>query len=57
VYVDADDLPKLPRPAEEEDEMLDFTAAPRESGSRLSCQIQLTDELNAITVRLPADQY
>jgi 2Fe-2S ferredoxin len=57
VYVDADDLPKLPPPGEDESEMLDFTAAPRESGSRLSCQIQLTDELTAITVRLPADQY
>jgi 2Fe-2S ferredoxin len=57
VYVDAGDLPKLPPPGEDENEMLDFTAATRAPGSRLSCQIQLTDELGAMTVRLPADQY
>jgi 2Fe-2S ferredoxin len=57
VYVEADDLPRLQPPGEDENEMLDFTAAPRESGSRLSCQIPLTEELDGITVRLPADQY
>jgi ferredoxin, 2Fe-2S len=57
VYVDADDLPRLQPPGEDENEMLDFTAAPRESGSRLSCQIPLNEELDGIVVRLPADQY
>ena len=38
-------------------DMLQFTAEPADDGSRLSCQIVLTQELDGLTVRLPARQY
>ena len=47
----------LPPPDAEELAMLAFTAVPRESNSRLSCQIKLTPELEGLTVLLPASQY
>jgi 2Fe-2S ferredoxin len=37
--------------------MLEFTAELRQPNSRLSCQIQLTDALDGLTVDLPATQY
>ncbi len=37
--------------------MLEFTAAARQAGSRLSCQITLTDALDGLTVELPPTQY
>lgn len=40
--------------SEHENDMLDFAAAPRESGSRLSCQIKVSDALDNISVRVPA---
>lgn len=48
---------RLPPPGNEELAMLDMTAAPREAGSRLSCQIVLTPGLDGLRVRLPATQY
>jgi 2Fe-2S ferredoxin len=39
-----------------EDEMLDEALADRLATSRLSCQIQLTEELDGLTVRIPAEQ-
>lgn len=42
----------LPAPSEAEDHMLDFTAAPREPASRLSCQIVMREALDGITVRI-----
>ncbi|UIJ83263.1 2Fe-2S iron-sulfur cluster-binding protein [Rhizobium leguminosarum] len=36
-----------------ENDMLDFTAAPREPGSRLSCQIKIDDRLEGVTIRIP----
>jgi ferredoxin, 2Fe-2S len=47
----------LPPPDAEEDAMLEFTATPRTTGSRLSCQIHLTPELDGLTVDLPASQH
>ena len=47
----------LPPPGSEELGMLDFTASPRQANSRLSCQIQLTDALDGLTVDLPASQH
>jgi 2Fe-2S ferredoxin len=41
----------------DEDGMLAFTAQTREAGSRLSCQITLTPELDGLQVTLPASQY
>jgi len=37
--------------------MLEFTADLRRPNSRLSCQIQLTEALDGLTVDLPASQY
>ena len=37
--------------------MLEMTAAARESGSRLSCQIDLDASLDGLSVRVPATQY
>lgn len=48
---------QLPPPNGDEQGMLDFTASPRQAGSRLSCQIALTDDLDGMTVELPPKQY
>ena len=42
-------------PGEREDEMLDLTPE-RESTSRLSCQVEVRDELDGLIVRLPEFQ-
>jgi 2Fe-2S ferredoxin len=47
----------LPVPAADELAMLEMTAAAREPGSRLSCQITLTAALDGLRVRLPNTQY
>ena len=57
VYVDAAWLGHLPAPLEAEQVMLDCTASAREPGSRLSCQVMLTDALQGLTVRVPPRQY
>ncbi|MGI5460984.1 2Fe-2S iron-sulfur cluster-binding protein [Streptomyces sp. CA-249302] len=41
---------------DEEDELLDCTAAPRLGTSRLSCQLGLTAEVNALTIHVPGAQ-
>ncbi|MFG2296016.1 2Fe-2S iron-sulfur cluster-binding protein [Streptomyces sp. NPDC048603] len=56
VYVEPEGLGKLAEPELEEDEMLEFTACGRESNSRLSCQLTVTDELDGLVVRLPERQ-
>ncbi len=50
-------LDRLPPMSGEASEMLDFAAAPRAPGSRLSCQVPLTGELDGLRVGLPATQY
>ncbi|PUE13325.1 MULTISPECIES: 2Fe-2S iron-sulfur cluster-binding protein [unclassified Limnohabitans] len=57
VVVSGDWLAKLPAMTGDEDGMLAFTAQTREPGSRLSCQIMLTQELDGLLVSLPANQY
>lgn len=44
---------KLPEPSEAEADMLDLTYGVSRT-SRLACQIVVTDELDGLTVRLPA---
>lgn len=56
VYLDQAWADRVPPITEEEDEMLEGTASTRTSESRLSCQIPVTDELDGIVVRLPAEQ-
>jgi 2Fe-2S ferredoxin len=48
---------QLPPASGDEQGMLDFTASPRQAGSRLSCQITLSDDLDGMTVELPPRQY
>lgn len=48
---------RLPDPSADERAMLEFTASPSEAHSRLSCQIELTEELDGLVVRLPASQH
>jgi len=48
---------RVPAPTGDEDAMLELTAAPREPGSRLSCQITLDAGLDGLVVRLPSRQY
>jgi ferredoxin len=54
VLVDPDDFAKLPHAKEAEEDMLDLaTGATRYS--RLACQIWLTEELQELAVRIPAE--
>lgn len=56
VYVDKNRLDELPPVSEDEDEMLECAASPREENSRLSCQILITAELDGLLVTLPDRQ-
>jgi 2Fe-2S ferredoxin len=53
VYVDVTFLPALPEVSPSEDEMLSYTASPREPNSRLGCQLHLTAALDGLVVALP----
>lgn len=53
VILAADDLEKLPPPSEEEEDMLDLTAHVTRT-SRLACQIWMGEDLDTLTVQLPA---
>jgi ferredoxin, 2Fe-2S len=57
VMLDEPWIARLPAAIADERDMLDFAASPVEAGSRLSCQIRLTPELDGMVVRLPAQQY
>ena len=57
VLVDEPWRSRLPAADADELAMLDMTAVPREDGSRLSCQIEITAALHGLQVRLPATQY
>lgn len=48
---------RLPPPSADEIAMLEMTAVPQESTSRLSCQIELSAALDGLSARLPASQY
>jgi 2Fe-2S ferredoxin len=56
-YVDADWIDKIEPPSETEREMLESTSSPRQTGSRLSCQISVGAALDGLVVRLPATQF
>ena len=57
VFVREPHASMLPAPSADELSMLEFTAEPRRPNSRLSCQIDLSDALDGLTVDLPATQY
>ena len=50
-------LQKLPPVSDDEASMLEMTAHPQQPGSRLSCQIKLTDALNGLRASFPPTQY
>ncbi|WP_420705701.1 2Fe-2S iron-sulfur cluster-binding protein [Porphyrobacter sp. CACIAM 03H1] len=54
VIVAAEWFDRLPPASEEEEDMLDFAAGARRT-SRLSCQIELTPDLDGLTVSVPAE--
>ncbi|MAI53775.1 MAG: 2Fe-2S ferredoxin [Gammaproteobacteria bacterium] len=56
VLVDASWVDKLAPATETEESMLDLNPD-RESNSRLSCQIPMSDELDGIVINLPEFQY
>ncbi len=55
VYVNQDWLGKLPTREDMEEDMLDFAYEPNER-SRLTCQIQVTPELDGLVVQMPEKQ-
>ncbi|PZQ45797.1 MAG: 2Fe-2S ferredoxin [Rhodovulum sulfidophilum] len=55
VIVDPDWAGRLDPPSDSEREMLEYTIGPEET-SRLACQIELTEDLDGIRVRLPVSQ-
>jgi 2Fe-2S ferredoxin len=56
VYVTPAFVSRLPTASEQEEEMLGFVAAERRAGSRLACQIMLSDELDGLTLEIPETQ-
>jgi ferredoxin, 2Fe-2S len=55
-YFDEALLSAMPDMEEHEDDMLDFAASPREAGSRLSCQIRVTEALEGAHIKIPDAQ-
>lgn len=56
VYVDDERVSDLPPIGDMEGDMLECTAAERRGGSRLSCQIRMTAELDGLVVHVPERQ-
>jgi ferredoxin len=56
VIVDPADFAKLPRPSEEEEDLLDLAMHVTRT-SRLACQIVLTPDLESLTVRMPGGAH
>ena len=57
VYVREPHASRLPLPEADELAMLEFTASVRRPNSRLSCQIELSEDLDGLTVDLPESQH
>ena len=56
VYVDPDWVGKIPEKEDMEEDMLDFAYSPDENLSRLTCQLQVTEEIDGLIVRMPEKQ-
>ncbi len=54
-YVNPDWVGKLPAREDMEEDMLDFAYEPNER-SRLTCQIQVTPEMDGLVLRMPEKQ-
>jgi 2Fe-2S ferredoxin len=57
VYVREPFASRLPPPSDDELGMLQFTASERRANSRLSCQLELSEALDGLTVDLPESQH
>ncbi|MBU3652286.1 MAG: 2Fe-2S iron-sulfur cluster binding domain-containing protein [Limnohabitans sp.] len=55
--VHEDDLARVAPPADDEAQMLDFTATGREAGSRLACQLRIEAGYDGLRVRIAERQY
>ena len=56
VYVDKDWINKLPPVDDIERDMLDFAFEPDENSSRLTCQLEVTEKLDGLIVKMPEKQ-
>lgn len=56
VWVREDCAAAVGAPGDLEDDLLDLAVSERRTTSRLSCQVQITDELDGLTVDVPAEQ-
>ena len=56
VYLEDGPLDALPAISDDENEMLDYVAAPREETSRLSCQLPMSAATDGLIVRIPPRQ-
>ena len=56
VYVDDSFIALLPPADDMENDLLDGVASERQPGSRLSCQITMTADLDGLIVRVPETQ-
>jgi 2Fe-2S ferredoxin len=56
VYIDDSSLGAMQPVGDMEGDMLECTAAERRSGSRLSCQLRMTAELEGLVVNIPDEQ-
>ena len=56
VWVRGDFVPLVGEPGDMEEDLLDLATSDRRAGSRLSCQIGVTEELDGLTVVVPAEQ-
>ncbi|SIN92019.1 Ferredoxin [Parasphingorhabdus marina DSM 22363] len=56
VIVDTEFFDRLPEASEMEEDMLDLAAGVRRT-SRLACQIDLTEDLDGLTVRIPSESH
>jgi 2Fe-2S ferredoxin len=56
VYVDEGWIARMQPMADDEDALLDGTAAERLPNSRLSCQLRITPDLDGLVLKLPERQ-
>ena len=56
VYVDSSWIGKLPPKEDMEEDMLDFAYSPDPKTSRLTCQLEVTDDFDGLIVRMPEKQ-
>jgi 2Fe-2S ferredoxin len=56
VYVDEEWLQRVGEPGLDEDDMLEFTECERRPTSRLSCQIEISEDLDGLVLTLPESQ-